>query len=79
MFVNNINIVDNVITTIIIVKIYFINNLKTNIFVNIDVLKSQKITLNFEHNIFIINSCEVTTTINLINCIKFYIKRIIRN
>ena len=47
--------------------------------VDVDVLKSQKITLNFEHNIFIINSCEVTTTINLINCIKFYIKRIIRN
>ena len=48
-------------------------------FVNVNVLKSQKITLNFEHNIFIINSCKITTTINSINRVKFYIKHIIRN
>ena len=79
MFINDINVIDNFIITVIIVKIYIVNNLKINIFVNVDVLKFQKITLNFEHNIFIINNCEITTIINLINCVKFYIKRIIRN
>ena len=48
-------------------------------FVDINVLKSQKITLNHKHNIFIINSYKITTTINLINRVKFHIKHIIRN
>ena len=79
MFITDIDVVDNSITTIIIVEIHLIDDLKANILVNVDVLKLQKIILNFEHNIFIINNYNITTTINLINRDKLYIKRIIRN
>ena len=79
LFIINKNVVDNLITTIIIVEIHLIDDLKTNMFVNVNVLKSQKIILNFEHNIFIVNNCNVTITINLINRDKLYIKQIIRN
>ena len=79
LFIIDINVVDKSITTTIIVKVYLMNNLKINMLINVNVLKSQKMILNFEHNTFTINNYDVTTTINLINRDKSHIKQTIRN
>ena len=79
LFIIDVDVVDKFITTTIIVKIHLMNNLKVNMLINVNVLKSQKIILNFEHNIFIVNNCKITTIINLINRNKSHVKRIIRS
>ena len=47
--------------------------------IDVNVLKSQKMIFNFEHNTLTINNCQnIKVTIDLISRIKFYLKRIIR-
>ena len=79
LFINDIDVVDKFIMTMITIEIYLIDDLKTNMFIDVDVFKSQKMILNFEHNTFIINNCNITTTINFVNREKSHVKRIIRN
>ena len=56
-YINEIIIVEKIATVCVSIKIHLIDNLKVNMLVKIDILKLQKIILNFEHNIFNINSC----------------------
>ena len=39
------------------IKIHFVDDLKINMFVDVDVLISQHTTLNFERHVFIIDNC----------------------
>ena len=79
LFFVDINVVDEFIIVVISIEVHLINDLKINMFVDVNVLKFQKMILNFEHNIFVINNCDVTIIIDFVNRVKFYIKRIIRN
>ena len=79
LFIDDIDVVDKFITTTIIVEVHLIDDLKTNMLIDVDVFKSQKMILNFEHNTLIINNCDITTTINSVNREKSHVKRIIRN
>ena len=79
LFVIDINDVDKIITIVVFVKIHLINNLKINMFVDVNILKSQRIIVNFDYNILIIKNCEIKIVIDSINRVKLYFKRIIRN
>ena len=79
MFVIDINDVNEIITIVVFVKIYLINNLKINMLVDVNVFKSQRIIVNFDHNILIIENCKIKIVIDSINRVKLYLKRIIRN
>ena len=66
--------IDNIITNkksiiaYVIVEIYLINDLKINMLIEINILKSQKIILNFEHNTLTINNCQnIKVAIDLIS------------
>ena len=54
------------------------NDLKINLLINVDVLESQKMSINFDNNIVHIKTCEMKASINLHIRKNFYIKRIIR-
>ena len=56
LYINNIITNKKLIIVYVIVEIYLINDLKVNILIKINILKSQKIILNFEHNILTINN-----------------------
>lgn len=61
-----------------IAKIYLIDNLKINVLIEIDVLELHKISLDFEHYLVRIDACrDFTISINVINKINLYLKRII--
>ena len=61
------------------IEIYFVDDFKINIFIDVNVLTSQRINLNFERYIFIIDNCEnITTIINSINRVKSHVKKTIR-
>ena len=47
--------------------------------INVNILKSQKMILNFNYNVFIINNCDVKIKFNSINREKFYIKKTTRS
>ena len=79
LFITGTNVVGNSATTTVTVEIHLIDDLKANIFVDVDVLKSQKMILDFEYNTLAIDSCSVTTTINLVSRDKSHTKRIIRS
>ena len=79
LFVIDINNVNEIITIVVFVKIYLIDNLKANMLVNVNIFKFQKIIVNFNHNILIIDNCNVKIVINSINRVKLHFKRIIRN
>ena len=57
LYIDNFIINNKLITICIIAEIYLMNNLKVNLLFNVNVLKSQKIILNFKHNTLIINNC----------------------
>lgn len=57
-------------------QVYIINNLKTNLFIEFDILKLQKINLNYKKKFLVINNCKdiiifiiITSIKNKINCI----------
>ena len=79
LFVIDINDVDEVITIAVFVKIYLIDNLKINMFVDVNIFKSQRMIINFDYNILIIENCEIKVVIDSISRVKLYFKRIIRN
>ena len=79
LFIIDVDSIDKFITVVIIAKIHLINNFDVNMFIEINVLKSQKMTLNFNSNKFIINNCDVQIDINSIIRFKSNVKRIIRN
>ena len=57
LYINN--IITNKKSTIVcvIVEIYLINDLKINMLIDVNVLKSQKMIFNFKHNTLAINNC----------------------
>ena len=77
LFVIDINDIDEIITIVIFVEVYLINDLKINMLVDVNVLKSQKIIVNFDHNILTIDICDVKVVIDSINRVKLYFKHII--
>ena len=79
LFIDDIDAIDKLIIAVFTIEIHLMNDFKTNMLIDVDVLKSQKMFLNFEHNIFIIINCKIKMTINSMNRFKFHIKRIIRN
>ena len=62
-----------------IMKIHLIDNFKTNILIDTDVMKSQKMNLFFINNILIIDACQsLKISINIIIKANFNNRRIIR-
>ena len=63
----------------LIMKILLIDNFKTNILINTDIMKSQKMNLFFVNNILVINVCQsLRISINTIIKANFNNRRIIR-
>ena len=79
LFVIDINDVDEIITIVVFVEVHLIDDLKINMLVDVNVFKSQKMIVNFDHNILIIENCDVKIVIDSINRVKSHFKRIIRN
>ena len=79
LFVTDINDVDEVITIVVSVEIHLIDDFKTNMLVDVNVLKSQRMIVNFDHNTLIIENCEIKIVIDSISRVKSHLKRIIRN
>ena len=59
MYFSNKNKNGNFVKTIITKKIYLIDNLKVNMLINIDLIKSKKIDINIFNRTIYINSCEI--------------------
>jgi len=59
------------------VEIYLVNNLQANILINVNVLASQLIMLDFERHLLQINSCNILTLINIVNRRNSYVRRTI--
>lgn len=79
VYINDVNSNCNLAIVRFITKIYLINNLKINLFIEINMLKLQKIILNFDYYLVRINVCiNFIVFINVINRTNLYIKRIIR-
>ena len=79
LYINDIVIDDKFIMICVIVEIHLMNDLKINMLIDVNVFKSQKMILNFEHNTLIINNCQkIKIVIDSINRIKSHQKRTIR-
>ena len=72
------NISNKFVTDKILIEIHFVNDLKINLLIDIDVFKSQKISINFDNNIVYIKTYEIKTLINSHIKKDSHIKRIIR-
>ena len=79
LFVTDINDVDEITTTVVFVEVHLINDFKINMLVDVNVLKSQRMIVNFDHNILVIESCEIKIVIDSVSRVKSHFKRIIRN
>ena len=79
LFIIDVDSVDKSTTVVITAKVHLVNNFNVNMLIEVNVLKSQKMTLNFNSNKFIINSCDVQTDIDSITRFKSNVKRTIRN
>ena len=64
LYIIDVDFINKFITAVIIAKIHLMNNFDVNMFIDVNVLKSQKMTLNFDNNKLIINSCDVQTNID---------------
>jgi hypothetical protein len=51
-------------------QVYIINNLKANLFIEFDILKLQKINLNYKKKFLVINNCKDITIFIIITSIK---------
>ena len=79
LYIDDIIIFEKAIIIYISIEIHLIDELKINMFIDVNVLKSQKMILNFEHNIFVINNYQkIKIVIDSINKIKLYLKRIVK-
>lgn len=59
MFINEKLFENDFLTTkVIIIKVYLINDLKINILINTNIITSQKLCINFNKRVFIINTCQ---------------------
>ena len=82
MYIFNYNKNDVVVKAKIIQKIHLINNLKINIFFNIDFIESKKININIFNKTTYINNCNITAllkirTLRIIVQISIYARKII--
>lgn len=57
---------------------HIVNNLKINILIELDILNSQKIHLNYEHKRLIIESYKEITILIIITLVKNKINRVVR-
>ena len=79
LYIDDVDIVKQSITICITIEVHFVDDLKTNMLIDVDVLASQRMSLNFERYIFIIDNCEnIKTIINSINRVKSHVKKTIR-
>ena len=79
LYIDDVDAIKQLITTCVTTKVHFVNDLKINIFIDVDVLTSQRMSLNFERYIFTIDNCEnIKIIIDSINRVKSHVKRIVR-
>ena len=79
LFISGTDAAGNSTTAAIIAEVHLVDDLKANMLVGVDVLKPQKMTLDFEHNTLTIGSYGVTAAINPVTRAKPHIKRTIRS
>ena len=58
------NTSNKLITNKILIEIHFVNDLKINLLIDVDVFESQKMSINFDNNVVHIKICETKTFIN---------------
>ncbi len=59
-------------------QVYVVDNLKTNILIELDILDLQKININYKREILELNYCQDITMSIIVIAIKDKIKRVIR-
>lgn len=69
---------DYLIIARVLTKIYLIDNFNVNLFIDVDVIASQIMILNFEKHTIYIDNCEIIAFINVIIRRNTYVKRTIR-
>lgn len=78
VYIDDVDFNRNLVISRFMTKIHLINNLKVNLFLEMNVLKSQKMILNFDHYLVRIDIYKnFIALINVINKTNLYIKRII--
>ena len=79
LYIDDVDFENKSIIACITIEIHFVDDLKINILVDVDVLTSQHTTLNFERHVFIIDNCQnIQIFIYSINRAQFHLKRIVR-
>ena len=79
LYIIDVDFIDKFTIAVVTAEVHLMNKLDVNMLIDVNVLKSQKMTLNFDINKFIINNCDVQANIDSIIRFKLYLKRIIRN
>ena len=59
LYIIDVDLIDKFIIIVITTKIHLMNDFNVNMFIDVNVFKFQKMTLNFDSNKFIINNCEI--------------------